>query len=99
VYLCVFIVLKVHVYVLSRKDWVLSETGVTPPIFPENIPSCIFGKILCTALVCVLVWFSFQTCISHKGLWGNWLSIYCQFSQQMVSKLRLRKNVVLEVWD
>jgi hypothetical protein len=26
--------------------------------------------------------FSFQTCISHKGLWGNWLSIYCQFPQQ-----------------
>jgi hypothetical protein len=70
VYLCVFIVLKVHVYVLSRKDWVLSETGVTPPILPGNIPSCIFGKILYTALVCVLVWFSFQTCISQKGLCG-----------------------------
>jgi hypothetical protein len=57
VYLCVFIVIKVHMYILSRKDWVLSETGVTPPILPGNVPSCIFGKILCTALVCVLVCF------------------------------------------
>jgi hypothetical protein len=32
------------VSVLSRKDWVLSETGVTPPILPGNLPSCILIK-------------------------------------------------------
>ena len=70
-----FIVLKVHVYVLSRKNWVLSETNVIPLILPGNIPSCIFGKILFTALVCILLWFLFQICLSHKRLWGN----CCQF--------------------
>jgi hypothetical protein len=51
--LCVFIVLiKIHIYVLSRKDWVLSETGVTLLILHGNVPICIFGKILFTALVC-----------------------------------------------
>jgi hypothetical protein len=51
--LCMFIVLiKIYVYVLSRKDWVLSETGVTLPILPRNVPSYIFGKILFTALAC-----------------------------------------------
>jgi hypothetical protein len=71
----VFIVLKVHVYVLSRKDWVLSETGVTPPILPGNIPSCIFGKILFTALVCILLWFYSKLGFLHKRLWEN----CCQF--------------------
>jgi hypothetical protein len=70
-----FIVLKVHVYVLSRKDWVLSETGVTPPILPGNIPSCIFGKILFTALVCILVYFQFKLVFHIKGC-GE---IGCQF--------------------
>jgi hypothetical protein len=51
--LCVFIVLiKIHVYVLSMKDWVLSETNVIPQILPRNVPSYIFGKLLFTALVC-----------------------------------------------
>ena len=56
---CVILCLCLCVYstnqnkhVLSRKDWVLSETGVTPPILLENVLSCIFGKILFTALVC-----------------------------------------------
>jgi hypothetical protein len=49
----VFIVLiKIHVYVLFKKDWVLSETNVTPLILLGNIPSCIFDKIVFTALVC-----------------------------------------------
>jgi hypothetical protein len=62
-----FIVLKVHVYVLSRKYWVLSETGVTPPILPGNIPNCIFDKILFTALVCVLVYFHSKLVFCIKG--------------------------------
>jgi hypothetical protein len=63
----VFIVLKVHVYILSKKDWVLSETGVTPPILPENVLNCIFGKILFTALMCVLVYFLFKLVFCIKG--------------------------------
>jgi hypothetical protein len=62
-----FIVLKVHVYVLSRKNWVLSEIGVTPPILPGNVPSCIFGKILFIALVCVLIYFQFKLIFCIKG--------------------------------
>jgi hypothetical protein len=49
----VFIVLiKIHVYVLSRNDWILNKTSVIPPILPENVPSYISGKILFIALVC-----------------------------------------------
>jgi hypothetical protein len=40
----VFIVLKIHVYVMSRKDRVLSETGMTSLILPENVLSCIFCR-------------------------------------------------------
>jgi hypothetical protein len=54
-----FVCMFVRVYstnqntrVCSRKDWILSEISVTPPILPGNVPSCIFGKILFTTLVC-----------------------------------------------
>jgi hypothetical protein len=51
---------------------------VTPPILPGNIPSYIFGKILFTALVCVLVYFQFKLVFRIKGcgkLVANLLSI------------------------
>jgi hypothetical protein len=67
VILCVFIVLKVHVYVLSRKDWVLSETGVTPLILHGNISSYIFGKILFIVLMCVFVCFHSKLIFHVKG--------------------------------
>jgi hypothetical protein len=40
---------------------------------------------MCVIGVCSLV-FSFQTCLSIKGLVGNWLPINYQFFQQLISK-------------
>jgi hypothetical protein len=40
---------------------------------------------LCTCVIgeCSQV-FSFKTCLSHKGLVGNWLSIYYQFPNTLL---------------
>jgi hypothetical protein len=64
-------------YVMFRKKWILNKTGMTPPILLGNIPSCIFGKILFIALVCVLVYFQFKLVFCIKGC-GE---IDCQFPQ------------------
>jgi hypothetical protein len=51
---------------------VKKETGSRPVdvgILPNHV------NFLCTCEIGVCVCFSFQTCLSHKGLVGNWLSI------------------------
>jgi hypothetical protein len=81
---------------------VKKETG-SRPVDVGILMNHVNSLCTCEIDVCSRV-FSFQTCLSYKGLVGNWLLIYYQFPNNWYQSLAvdlylLRRNVVLEVWN